>query len=1379
MRRLGRNLKYTVLWGAAVLLSLGVLLFALSIASYFVLLYPPVQERAVRFAEEKMSDYFAGTVTIERVESNLLSNISVYGFRAVGRSEHRDSITAGHITATYWIPALVRKRVRVRSVRAYDIQAHIVLEPGNRPRLPFLPKYMDDSTYEFGSGSSGRTSYPENWPVKVLLGRAEVHGINAVYRDLSNNMVGEIMNASAWAQFHAVDSFSARLAVPQAFYHSPWWNGSIDTIGASGVVTWENLRVHSMLLVGSGTRVTGSGMLSYYPDGPWDLKADFKTSIRPVPILYAYLDGLGRDGVLEGTAYFGGKLYEPLYSANVKGSGVKLYGHRLDNFNAEASYSGDEYGRARVRGSTAFGQFDVNASLLMEHLNRGPEFGKYSLSASMTKLNAKNIADELRVTLPVFPKDAEVRLKANGSGIAIPSSVMMSAELGGGDIAGGPLSISASVRDGKRWNIDGAWGANRFDGSGSVDLETGMLNGTAAAELPDLPVISRTFVKERVTGRVNVSADIEGPVGSLSAAARVKGDKVRWRGMRADSLNAELALVDGVPRLLMAGARVSGRIDGAASYFGYDSAGGYVETRLSMEGGMDGPLIHAQISGRNLRYGRYSLDEAAGVLAFERDTLRWNDMRLREKNTLVRGSGRLKFGGEKLDGEKLPENDMALSAEAEMFRMRGRAAEPAGRMSIGGKARGDSIEANCRVIAASLELLDPWLPEKHRTRGMFSLSGAFSGTAANPGGRLNFQITNPRYYGNKAFTFVGDAVLADSLMSGAALLRVSERSGAVEVMAHLPFLPSSGWRLDETGKRIAQVSARSQGLNIASVTGFLEPAVRVSGAAEFDARIRNAGNGWSVSGALSLPDGSLRYAPYNIDVKNINLSASASGTPEKPVIEYTLTSGAAEMPPVRMERSVISGRSVLDTLFVDSARLSFRQHSFIDLNGKMLYSGADSLLYGQNFDVQYTIRNIPAEIFSPFFPEYSLSKGMFNGSGVVYAPAGRPLVNGALYLSRLELTIPDITPVFGPVNATLTFRDSTVEVAAFDAMWGRGSIHADGRAYWDIDRLRDINLNVTANSLYFELPEVIKVGIENANLRVFDRNGNINVQGTAALAPTNYVRDISIMETLNKIQIGADTDRKPNPFLQSVRLRLGIDLANNMNINMNLGSARMDGRVTVAGTAAEPGIVGEIKVTDGFVYYLDRKFKITEGTLFNSDVTVINPTLNVVAQSDVTTYSPTSKTESFTITLSLLGTLETPVVRFTASPALSELDIISILTFGERLGGMGSHTSDRLVSIAAQQALGLGARRLERVLKVDRISVSDVAGSGGSQSAGATVGVTKRFSNRLNLTYETNTGNLSDRKVTAQYRLVPNLYLEGQTTSNGENALDLIFRYSR
>jgi translocation and assembly module TamB len=309
---------------------------------------------------------------------------------------------------------------------------------------------------------------------------------------------------------------------------------------------------------------------------------------------------------------------------------------------------------------------------------------------------------------------------------------------------------------------------------------------------------------------------------------------------------------------------------------------------------------------------------------------------------------------------------------------------------------------------------------------------------------------------------------------------------------------------------------------------------------------------------------------------------------------------------------------------------------------------------------------------------------------------------------------------------------------------------------------------------------VVNVGVASADLQISDRGGGIIVDGRVAMGPTSYVRDLNVVDLINQMQVAADVRRTPNPFLQSILLRVNLDLANNVSVDMNVGTLLTDGRLTIAGTAGTPGIVGEIKIVDGFVYYLDRKFTIAEGVIFNPDHSRINPTLKITAKADIITFSPSSRSEQFTITLSVTGTMDNPVVRFMAEPTLSELDILSILTFGERMGGMGSDINNRLMNIAAQQAIGLGTRRLEKLLNLDRVSVSgDVLGTGNSQSAGATIGVSKRFTSRLNVSYETNTNKLSDRKVTAQYRLLQNLFLEGLTSSDGENALDLILRYSR
>jgi len=1387
MRLIGHRFKIIALWISAVCLTLVVLLFALSIIFYFILIYPPVQERALRFAEAQVEDIFSGKVTIERLESNLLSYVDLYGVRGVGTSgygdsNYVDSIYVGHVTARYWVPALARKRLRVTSVQVTDVRAHVVMDPGNEIRIPFIPAEYYDSSHQLEAGfdaerkhGAERTSAdipnPANWKWQVDLGRARVNGINAVYRDLSNHMVGEISGASATARFHTLDSFSVELRVPEGAYRSPWWSGEIDTIAAAGVITWKGLEVSSLLLKGSGTHVTGGGRLSYFSDGPWDLSADFITNLKPLPVIYENVPGLGKDGYLEGRASFGGTLYKPVYAAQVSGYGVTYSGYRVGTLMVDAGYGRDEYGHARVRGLCDFGKFDITASILMKSLMRGPEFGDYSVFAVLNDLDAKRVSEELKLKLPLPIDAGQVRVKASGACFDIPSAVSVTAELAGEKLAGEAISVNADLK-GSAWNLDGSWGANRVSGRGSVNPVKGTLKGAVSADVSDPSVASTTFAGERVMGRVAASADFEGRFddpSKFSVSANVKGEEIRWRGMLADSLEAVVTLQDGKFQLQRADCYVAGMVDSIAAFFGQKGVGGYIEADVSMKGGFDAPLANARLRARNLRYGEYSLDTVSGFASMEDNTVRWNNLYLRGMGASLHSSGRFRFGDE-----------MELAADVYLINEANGAKKDAGKLAVNGTMRGDTIAGSCRVASVPLDLFDQWLPEEHRLKGVMTLNADFSGTLSNPAARLTFQLTKPSYAGHSAHSLIGNALLIDSIVSAAALLRKSERAAAIEARGLLPLLPSSGWKIDETGKRFALISAHTEKFDLAEVKEYIGDDVGVSGAVSFDLRLTNNGSGWTTGGRVSLPDARLRYEEQNITVSGVNLNASVSGPVEDPRVNFTLSSGSAEMPPLRMDKCVIRGHSGLDTLVVDSARFTFRDSGFVDASVKILYSGADSLFYNRNLFARYKIINLPTSLFNRLMPGFRLRNGIINAMGYVYGDDGRPLLSGALALNGLDLVFPDINPTIGPVDAMLRFADSTVEITSLTAKVGRGQIRAAGYTVWNGEGIHGTDLRINASNLQVELPEVVNAGVQSAALRISDRSSEIVVDGKVTLGQTSYVRDVNFIEMINNMQVSADVRRAPNPFLQTIRLRIDLDLANNMNIDMNLGALTMDGRLTVGGTAGDPGIVGEIKIRDGYVYYLDRKFNISDGSIFNPDLTAINPNLRIIAKSDVSTYSPNNRAEQFVITLSITGTLETPVVRFTSEPALSELDILSILTLGERLGGMGSDINNRLMNIAAQQAIGIGARRLEKLLNLDRVSVTgDVLGSGGSQSAGATIGVTKRITSGLNVTYETNMGKLSDRKVTAQYRILPNLYLEGQTTSGGENALDLIFRFSR
>jgi len=1395
MRRARHTLKLIVLWIAAATLAVIVLVFAVSIAMHHILTIPSVQERTLRIAEKKVAElgYLNGDITIERISSNLISYVEIYGLRAVGKSGYGDSIYVGRVTARYWLPPLLKKKVCVRKTTVTDVRGHIVMSPEGDIMIPFMPVtyYMPDTvasdtsveTPSSGRSKKKKSNYydeeghydPSKWPIKVDLGRARISGINAVYRDLKNNMVGEIVNASAEARFFAIDSFYAELRVPEGYYASPWWSGAIDTIGTSGVITWRHLEVRSLLLKGATTRVTAAGKLSYYAGKPWDLRADFITSIKPLPVLYENAEGLGKDGFLEGKATFGGTLYEPIFGAQVKGYGIVYRGYDLAALDVDAVYGRDEFGRARVRGGNAFGNFDVDARLLMKHLMRGPEFGNYSVSVLMNGLDAKKIAEELKFKLPLPIDGGQLRLKADGKCFEIPSQASIAAELEGEDLAGGAIGVNARIKN-DLWEIDGNWGTNSMEGRGKINVKTLAFDGVLNVDVPDLSAPLFTFAKERAHGVLEVAAEFGGrlsDMGKFAASAVAKGDKILWRGVRADSIEAHLSVDGGKVRLRRADGHVYGRVDSAAALFGQGGkVSGYIDADVSMKGGFDDPLINARIRGNGLRYDQYVLDTLVGFASMEKDTVRWNNLYLRGMGTVVESGGRLIMG----DG-------MALRGGVELFDERPDGSRvSAGRFTVDGVITADSVKGSCRLTSLPLRMLDPWIPPEHRMKGVVSLSGDFSGTPANPSGKVNFKLADPIYGKYGIHSVVGDAAFSDSTLTAAAFVKTSEKANPIEFKATLPLSPSLGYKIDETGKRTAQVGAAVGKFDLSELSArFLEPNCAVAGSAAFDVKITNAGGEWGIGGKLTIPDASVRYNPQELNIDGISLNVGLSGTLQKPRAAFALATNRAEMGQLRMDRCFIRGRSGIDTLLLDTATLVFRDSGFVDLKGMLRYGGLDSLFHSQNFYAQYRIRGLPISVISRQIPGVRLRNGIFNGAGLIHATGGRPLIDGTLRLTGLNAAIPDINPAIGPLDASLRFSDSTVAVTSLNARWGgRGRLSASGRTAWNLEKFSDVNLNVRGQDLSFELPDVVNVGVTNADLRISDRGGGIVIDGRVAMGPTSYVRDLNVVEMINQMQVAADVRRTPNPFLQSILLRIDLDLANNVSVDMNLGTILADGRLMIAGTAGAPGIVGEVKINDGFVYYLDRKFTIAEGVIFNPDHSRLNPTLKITAKADVVTFTPDSRSEQFTITLNVTGTMDNPVVRFSAEPTLSELDILSILTFGERMGGMGSDINNRLINIAAQQAIGLGTRRLEKLLNLDRVSVSgDVLGTGNSQSAGATIGVSKRFSSRLNVSYETNTNNLSDRKVTAQYRLLQNLFLEGLTTSEGENALDLILRYSR
>ena len=100
----------------------------------------------------------------------------------------------------------------------------------------------------------------------------------------------------------------------------------------------------------------------------------------------------------------------------------------------------------------------------------------------------------------------------------------------------------------------------------------------------------------------------------------------------------------------------------------------------------------------------------------------------------------------------------------------------------------------------------------------------------------------------------------------------------------------------------------------------------------------------------------------------------------------------------------------------------------------------------------------------------------------------------------------------------------------------------------------------------------------------------------------------------------------------------------------------------------------------------------------------------------------------------------------------------------------------RAQSIAGQQVTGLVERRMERLLKLESVTIEgDLLRI--NQSWGPRVTLTKRLAERLNLSYQTVVGHTNERQIKISYRITPLLYLDGETDERGRAGLDLRARF--
>jgi translocation and assembly module TamB len=277
-----------------------------------------------------------------------------------------------------------------------------------------------------------------------------------------------------------------------------------------------------------------------------------------------------------------------------------------------------------------------------------------------------------------------------------------------------------------------------------------------------------------------------------------------------------------------------------------------------------------------------------------------------------------------------------------------------------------------------------------------------------------------------------------------------------------------------------------------------------------------------------------------------------------------------------------------------------------------------------------------------------------------------------------------------------------------------------------------------------------------ADLELSGITREAQLEGRARLVRGLYSRDLSILSlALSPTRAAAADTGTP------LRLRVRVDLDDNLVVRSRTTDLRAGGVLSVEGTTSRPVIFGSVESRDGRVVFRGRDWSVTNASVRFADPRRLDPFLDVLA---------TSRIGEYDVTMQITGPVSNVTVRFSSTPRLSQNDLLSLVAFGA--------TGAALRESPATVLLGEAGKLLaQNVLGVEpRVAGLRVSTGSSADSAGELHGFPgEERSTAIGPSQNTQGGR--KEKVRIEYQLLTPLYLSGEYDRDGGYGADVVLRF--
>ena len=418
-----------------------------------------------------------------------------------------------------------------------------------------------------------------------------------------------------------------------------------------------------------------------------------------------------------------------------------------------------------------------------------------------------------------------------------------------------------------------------------------------------------------------------------------------------------------------------------------------------------------------------------------------------------------------------------------------------------------------------------------------------------------------------------------------------------------------------------------------------------------------------------------------------------------------------------------------------------------------------------------TLENTDLSFISMFFKEdIKQIQGLTNAELELSGTLNQPVLNGSITLTDGEVELYELPAKINALNVSLQLEDNLVNIEDINFQIDRYRIYTSGEFALKNLQPQDLDIKIWTNKEEILYQDIFKA---QADLKA-------KLTGLFTSPRVEGILTLSQAE-LNWKDSNKDIPLNPSELLSKLinfkgDIDLEVNILDDFIAKTNDFNLKLEGGLKVQGALSAPRLNGGLKIKQGYIAFLDKKFRVFDGKVIFVDSTGEDMILDIRAKTEI---------DDIEVFLDVSGILAQPTVTLSSSPVLSESEIISLLMFNKNYAGLtegelGIILQEELINLISQglsirflnqiedkvaDSFGLDEFKIETIFKKEQDS--NLAFFPGLALETLAFKIGKYFSENFYLTYSAPLFEMGIGDLELEYKLENNLTLSTQIGSVG------------